>query len=165
MVVLSLLFLSGRAGAGDAEATFLRDAFGRLPEPATLWLTGARADQVTQLLGEPYASLRVRYWREGSRSAWVLEAIGKLEPITVGLLVNAGKIERVRVLVYRESRGGEVQRPAFTQQFDGAALRPDRTLDRHIDGISGATLSVRALKKLARLALFLHGEIQQEIMP
>jgi Na+-transporting NADH:ubiquinone oxidoreductase subunit NqrC len=35
-------------------------------------------------------------------------------------------------------------------------MNTDRQLDRHIDGISGATLSVRAVKKLALLALYLH---------
>ncbi len=33
-------------------------------------------------------------------------------------------------------------------------------LDRHIDGISGATLSVNAMKKMARLALLLHQETE-----
>ena len=38
----------------------------------------------------------------------------------------------------------------------------DLDLDGNIDGISGATLSVRALKKLSRLALFLHTRIPAE---
>ena len=37
-----------------------------------------------------------------------------------------------------------------------AGLKPGDELDRTIDGISGATLSTRALTKLARLALYLH---------
>jgi Na+-transporting NADH:ubiquinone oxidoreductase subunit NqrC len=35
-------------------------------------------------------------------------------------------------------------------------------LDRHIDGISGATLSVNAINKLSRLALYLHQQVMQK---
>ena len=93
-----------------------------------------------------------------SRSAWILEEIGKDKPITVGLVVNNNTLERIRVLIFRESRGWEVRYPFFTDQFRGAGLADEHRLDRHIDGISGATLSVRALEKLARLALYLHGK-------
>jgi hypothetical protein len=69
-------------------------------------------------------------------------------------------MELLRVLEFRESRGWEVRYPFFTDQFGGIGLRPDLQLDRPIDGISGATLSVRALKKLARLALYLTQQTQ-----
>jgi uncharacterized protein with FMN-binding domain len=85
-----------------------------------------------------------------------LEEIGKEQPITTGIVVEDGKIDQVKVLVFRESRGFEVRYPFFTDQFRGATLREGLDLDREIDGISGATLSVRALTKLARLALLLH---------
>ena len=52
--------------------------------------------------------------------------------------------------------GFQFSRGFFTDQFSGSGLTDDLRLDRTIDGISGATLSVRALKKLARLALYLH---------
>ena len=45
--------------------------------------------------------------------------------------------------------------PAFTDQFRGLKLTNDHLLTARIDGISGATLSVRALTKLARVALLL----------
>jgi hypothetical protein len=100
--------------------------------------------------------LRIRYWGEGSRTAWVLEEIGKVKPITVGLVINDDRLEKIRVLAFRESRGWEVRYPFFTDQFTGIGLNDDKQLNRSIDGISGATLSVRALEKLARLALYLH---------
>ena len=86
---------------------------------------------------------------------WVLDEIGKELPITTGIIVNNGAIERVRVLVFRESRGWEVRHDFFTNQFKGAGMTKDGRLDRQIDGISGATLSVRAVEKLARVALLL----------
>jgi hypothetical protein len=60
------------------------------------------------------------------------------------------------VLIFRESRGWEVRHDFFTDQFKGVTLNDDRELDLPIDNISGATLSVRALTRLARLALYLH---------
>ena len=36
--------------------------------------------------------------------------------------MKEGRIEMVRVLVYRESRGGEVRFPAFLNQFKGMGL-------------------------------------------
>jgi len=103
--------------------------------------------------------LRVRYWYKGERSAWILEEIGKEEPITAGIVIDKGKIERVEVLIFRESRGWEVRHDFFTEQFEGAKLRKDGELNRAIDNITGATLSVRALTKLARLALYFHNQV------
>ena len=105
---------------------------------------------------------RIRYWDDGTRSAWILEEIGKVKPITTGYVVNSGKIERVAVLIYRESRGWEVRHKFFTDQFIGATVDGDYRLDRNIDGISGATLSVDALTRLGRLALYLAEEINAE---
>jgi hypothetical protein len=99
--------------------------------------------------------VRVRYWARGARTAWILEEIGKTQPITTGIVVDQGAIARIAVLVYRESHGWEVRYPFFTTQFKGATLSGTHQLDRSIDGISGATLSVRALTRLARVALLL----------
>jgi len=98
--------------------------------------------------------LRQRYWAAGNKTAWILEETGKEEPITAGFVVQNGGIEQARVLVYRESRGAEIRSPAFLEQYQGAGLTSDERLDRSIDGISGATLSVRAMERMSRLALY-----------
>ncbi len=72
-----------------------------------------------------------------------------------GVVVNGGRLERLRVLVFRESRGGEVHRAAFVRQYQQAALDEKSRLDRNIDGITGATMSVSAVNRQARLALLL----------
>ena len=101
----------------------------------------------------------------GRRTVWVLDEIGKEMPITVGIVIRNGAIERVQVLVYRESRGWEGKSPAFTAQYAGARLESGQKLDRQIDGISGATLSVRALNRLARLALLFDRHITKGDQP
>jgi hypothetical protein len=133
---------------------FLRELFGRVPEPGVLWLTRDMQADVTRILGHAPAQLRQRYWSDGSRTAWVLEEIGKEDFITSGFVVKDSRIEQVKVLVYRENRGMEVRYPTFLRQFQGAGLSPDNRLDRDIDGISGATLSVRAMKRMSREALY-----------
>ena len=82
--------------------------------------------------------------------------IGKDLPITVGIIIEKDYIKNLRVLTYRENRGGEVATASFTDQFSHAAIEEQNRLDVKIDGISGATLSVQALTRLATMALFLN---------
>ena len=86
---------------------------------------------------------------------WILDTLGRTGIITAGIVIQRGRVERVEVLVFRERRGQGVQAASFTRQFEGAALTDRGGLDRRIDGITGATISVRAVTNLARLALYL----------
>lgn len=144
----------------ETQAEFLNRAFKELPpEPDIVWLSGDRKLAVQQFLGHDYPALRVRYWCRDGRSSWSLEEVGKDLPITVGVVVVNNYIESLRVLTYRENRGGEVATPSFTEQFNDSALDEDSALNTNIDGITGATLSVRALTRLATMALFLHSDV------
>lgn len=136
---------------------FLEQAFGgHVAESKLLMLPADLKAQVQQVLGHPYSGMRVRYWWYEGTSAWMLDEIGKEKPITLGVLVKDQKIQSVQLLVYREERGGEIRLASFRDQFRGAVLREDQQLDRPIDGITGATLSVNAARNVARLALLLH---------
>jgi len=161
----NISFLCNISLAADAYQTpeaFIAQAFpGKIPEPGIIWLTGKRKEAVKNILGHRYPFLRVRYWRQHERSVWILEEIGKEKPITTGIIINNGRLERIKVLIYRESRGWEVRYPFFTDQFKNTRLGEIENLDRHIDGVSGATLSVRAMKKLAALALYLNNELEK----
>lgn len=140
----------------ETQTEFLDRAFSGSPPGASLvWLSGDRKSVVRRLLGHDYPALRLRYWCRDERSAWILEEIGKDLPITVGIVVERSFIESLRVLTYRENRGGEVATPSFTEQFNGVALDGGGALGKRIDGITGATLSVQALSRLAKVALFL----------
>ena len=101
-----------------------------------------------------YGESRVRFWKQGSRSVWILEEIGKTQPITTGFLVENGRIKSVEILIYRESHGWEVSKPFFTAQFKNASLKSGDALSNSVRNVAGATLSVRAVTKLARLALY-----------
>jgi hypothetical protein len=154
-LLLMLAFSASARGVYQTDEAFLSETFdGNVPKSKVIWLKGDLRNTITDILGHKYSGLRIRYWQQDGRSAWVLNEIGKEQPITFGIVVQAGKVEYVKVLAFRESRGGEIRHPAFTQQFKDARL-DGQELDRHIDGVSGATLSVWAMTAVTRLALYL----------
>lgn len=141
---------------------FVGEAFSSPTKADFLWITAALQPTIRQILDHDLRVARLPYWRQGKRTAWVLNEVGKEMPITIGVVVDDGRIERVRVLAYRESRGWEVQSANFLRQFVGARLSERQRLDRSIDGIAGATLSVRAMTRVSRLALWLHQEAMKK---
>ncbi|MFQ5862085.1 MAG: FAD:protein FMN transferase [Candidatus Brocadiales bacterium] len=75
--------------------------------------------------------------------AIITEEIGKFHPFTFIVAVRPnGKIEDLAVLVYRESRGGEVARKRFLHQFIGKSVRSPIRINRDIINVTGATMSV-----------------------
>lgn len=160
--LLLFLFTSPLLARGTYQepSIFLSDVFdGHVPQVKKIWLTGNIRKTATKILQHKPDRLRISYWLKNQNSVWILNEIGKEKPITVGIVINKNKIENIKVLIFRESRGDEIRHNFFTQQFKQAMLKNNNQLDRSIDGISGATMSVRALTKLARLALFLSTQI------
>ncbi len=161
LLLLSTPLFAG--GVYQAPEAFIAEVFAdNPPKPAVIWPSSELKAEMKAILGHDYSGLRIRYWQQDGRTAWVLDEIGKDKPITTGFVINQGRIERVRVLIFRESRGWEVRHSFFTDQFDKAALQSGNELDRTIDNISGATLSVRAVTKLARVALLLDRSVNAD---
>lgn len=166
LMVIGLLFCSFAVtvfarGVNQTNEDFIAETFAdKVPKSKVVWLKEDLRPAIANILGHEYAGLRIRYWQQAQRTAWILEEIGKESPITFGVVVNKDKVEQVKVLAYRESRGGEIQQRAFTRQYANAELS-EQKLDRHIDGISGATLSVRAMTSVVTLALYLTQFINQ----
>jgi len=165
--LLALALVCTGYAAADEEvylqpADFVESAFadGEAGSPQMFWLTKTVQPEIKKILQHDYPGLRLRYWARGSRTVWILEEIGKVKPITTGIVVEHGEIKRLQVLVYRESHGWEVRHPFFTDQFQGVTLTDGTKLSEPIDGITGATLSVNALRKLGRLALYLDKTVQ-----
>jgi hypothetical protein len=155
MLVLQLCVPgSARADVYQEPQAFIAEIFGSTASPRVLWLTGEMQAEATAILGHPPKQLRQRFWGDAKRTVWILEEIGKEELITAAFVVVEGRIDHVRVLAYRESRGQEVRQKAFLRQFERARLAGGGRLDRDIDGIAGATLSVGAMERMARLALY-----------
>ena len=155
---LVALTCAGQAGTPvyQKPSDFIQAACGRsLPPTQALDLTAVHQARIKRLLGHSYRPSRVRYWTSGRRMVVILEEIGKTQSITTGLVVSGGRIEQVKVLIYRESIGSEVRRTSFTNQFKGASLERSGKLSKRINNIAGATLSVRAVTEMVRVALYL----------
>ncbi|MEP4148607.1 MAG: FMN-binding protein [Halioglobus sp.] len=143
---------------------FLHQVFGsELPAADKMWISEEQRNVAVNNIGLGRPPIRVHYWRDGKRSAWILKEIGKEKPITIGVGLNAGEVETVRILAFRESRGWEVKYPYFTDQFSGAVVDDKNHLDRRIDGITGATLSVNAVQKVVRWAAYLDRGLEPAI--
>ena len=86
--------------------------------------------------------------------AVISEEIGKYQPITFMVGVTpAFSVRDVAVLVYRETRGGDVKRKRFLSQYRGKSLKDPIDANRDIINISGATLSVRSMNAGVRRVL------------
>ncbi len=164
LFLLTLIFGPVVAGGVYQEPDdFINEVFDNKPPKAdVLWLNKDLKKQIAEILDHKYKGMRVRYWRKQKKSAWILDEIGKEKLITTGIVINNAQIELVKVLVFRESRGWEVRHDFFTDQFKSVSLKEDHQLDKTIDNISGATLSVRAVRKLAQIALLLDQQLQDK---
>ncbi len=75
--------------------------------------------------------------------AVITQEVGKFHPFDFIVAVGPnGKIKDVAVLIYRESRGGEVARRRFTHQFVGKSTKNPIRINKDIINITGATMSV-----------------------
>lgn len=162
-LVACMLPVVASAETYQDPADFVAQVFGgESPEIQLLWLDSDMSEPISDIMGHSLNLLRMRYWRDGTRTAWVLNETGKEEPITAGFAINGDAIEQARILIYRENRGYEVRYSWFTDQFVGLELEADLDPSQTINGISGATLSVRAVTNMARLALYLHDRVMEQ---
>ncbi len=78
--------------------------------------------------------------------AVVDDAMGKSEPITYLLAVDPTlHVERVEILAYRESHGGDVRQSAWREQFRGKGPESAVRIGTDIRNIAGATISCRSI--------------------
>ncbi len=143
-----------------APKVFVSQSLGEGASVKALWLTASLREELKkkfrpETLAEALPGARMRYWQSEQGRVWVLNKIGRDKPITVGIHIKGGQISALRILEFRESRGYEVKYPRFTSQFDQLGLNDKERLAWSIDNVTGATLSVKAVKRVARLALFL----------
>ncbi|HEX9703734.1 MAG TPA: FMN-binding protein [Gemmatimonadales bacterium] len=86
----------------------------------------------------------------------VTDERGKYRPITMLVGVDASfRVVGVRILVYREPRGGEVARQYFLRQYRGKQVGDPIRLNRDVINISGATISVNSVNAGVRKTLAL----------
>ena len=158
--------LLGLGAVGPAHAiddihetleAFLTRTFGAaVPEPKFLDLDGNAQSQINAALGHNYQQSRLRYWKANGITAWVLMDKGKegYQLTDAAFAVKGGAIDIASVLIYRESHGEEVADAPFLNQLTGAHAVGGQ-LDKQVDNISGATLSVKMMVRMAAAAIAL----------
>ena len=78
--------------------------------------------------------------------AIITEEIGKFHPFTFVVGVGTdGKITNIAILVYRESRGGEIAKKRFLYQFMGKSFKNPIRINKDIINVTGATTSVQCM--------------------
>jgi FMN-binding protein len=108
-----------------------------------LFGSGARVDT---LRVDTSAVLRVSRSDSLLGFAAVGNVIGKDQWITFLVALDAAdRLVDVDILVYREPYGGEVAYDAWRKQFRGKSAPDSLRVGKEIRGISGATISVRAV--------------------
>lgn len=156
LVLLSFLTpnMAQAKGTYFTAQQLLTEVYGENPgAPKTLWMNKQHKQEVMDFFDKPLRQVRIKYWEKDDRRFWILSEIGKEKPITFGIVTNQGVIERMEVMAFREVRGDEIRLPAYTAQYDNQTLNKKGRLQNNVDGISGATYSVRSMKKVARMAL------------
>ena len=106
-------------------------------------------------MGHKYKKRIFKYWSSDNQTVWILNSIGKYKPITAAFTVKECKVNSAHVLVYREQHGYEIKYEAFLSQFVDASMNDKYDLNKKIDNISGASLSVNSMDRMARAALIL----------
>lgn len=86
--------------------------------------------------------------------AAIVAEIGKVKPIThiVGVTPR-GVVDRVAVMIYRESHGADVAGARFMRQYEGMSLQDAIRVDKDVINIAGSTLSAHAICRGVRKAL------------
>ena len=114
-----------------SKKDFLKIAFSdETPKRKGLRFKGEVKEIAQKIMGSNYKKIRMKYWRQDQKTAWILERIGKVELITAGFIVENCRISSVHVLVYRETHGWEVKYPSFRDQFVGVNMIADYKLDK-----------------------------------
>jgi len=113
------------------------------------WLTTKQIKDIEELCMQKIKETRFTFYvgiKNDKPMGYLLidNIIGKSFPITFFTLLNIdGTVRDVEIMVYREPRGWEVRNQSFLNQFFGRDSSSD---SREINSITGATLSVNALR-------------------
>ena len=113
------------------------------------WLTAEQIEAIERLCLQTIKETRFTFYvgiKNDKPMGYLLidNIIGKSFPITFFTLLNIdGTVRDVEIMVYREPRGWEVRNQSFLNQFFGRDSSSD---SREINSITGATLSVNALR-------------------
>lgn len=163
---LPCAFGASLCGAGPMGTFFTEEAARRelfpdlaSAEPETLLLDDdalAKARALTRLPVEERRVVFERVLSKDGTAGYIYRGreLGKVELMDFAVALDGeGKVRKVLLTAYRESIGGEVKSNRFMGQFKGKHSGSGLQLNRDVDGITGATLSSRAITAGVRKAV------------
>jgi Na+-translocating ferredoxin:NAD+ oxidoreductase RnfG subunit len=133
------------------------------PAGAVQYLSVAQAQKQAFPSATSFAAIDGRAWKAqaGSQVLGVFvvdHVIGKHLYIDYAVALDTGgRVQRVEILQYRESYGGEVKENSWLSQFVGKTSGSALKVDRDIRNISGATLSSNHVTEGVKRVLAAYG--------
>lgn len=122
-------------------------------------IDAAQRARIADAVGVPVPEERFTFLeceRGDEVAGWVFvgDEKGLYEPITFAVGISTeSKVNDVEILVYRESRGGEVSRRRFLNQYRGKGPDSPLRLNQDVLNITGATVSSRSVTLGVKKAL------------
>jgi len=135
-------------------------------ERLTAFLDQPQVRRIEELAGSEIESrviIRYRGVREGGvlGTAYFDSHLVRTLPETLMIVVGPdGDVMRIEVLSFDEPPD-YLPREKWFEQFDGRGLDPELSLKRGIRGVTGATLSSRAVTTAVRRALAIHRVLEE----
>jgi hypothetical protein len=161
-VVWLLLALASAGAEVAAEVYLSRDEALRLAfgdealEREAVFLTHSQLARARELAGdgvEIRGALVTRFVSDDGGAAYFdTHRVRTLRETIMVVVARDGTVERVEILSFLEPRE-YLPREAWLEQFRGRTLDRDLALKRKIHGITGATLSARAVTEATRRVL------------
>jgi len=146
----------GEETIDQEKSLYLEKIFqGPPPEPGYLWIKPSIRPKIEAVIMHGYNGFRIKYWDKNEKTVWILEDIAKEKPVCVGIITYQEKIISLDIIFSNGKWGKQIQNINFINQFENVEIDEKGILNKNIDGISGATLSVNVVSRLAQLALLL----------
>ena len=169
-----LIILTSFLAAGGIKITCEEHLFNLYPENANIRMHILKLDkemkkEVENQVKQKFYRDKLYYWTISQDDTTIAYAfldnvIGKSMPITFLVILNInGDIINTNVIKYREAYGGEVSYKGWLQQFLYRNNNSSYHLGKDINGISGATISVKSMSKGIQKITTLYPLIQNNL--
>ena len=158
MKYLILIILTSLLAASDIKIVCEEHLFHLYPENTDFRMHILKLDkqmkkEVENQVKQKFYRDKLYYWTISQDDTTIAYAfldnvIGKSMPITFMVILNIdGDIINANVIKYREAYGGEVGNKGWLRQFINLNNNSGYNIGKDIDGISGATISVKSMSK------------------
>jgi Na+-translocating ferredoxin:NAD+ oxidoreductase RnfG subunit len=89
--------------------------------------------------------------------------LGKVKPITFLVILDSDlSVKSVDIIKYREQYGGAIEKREWLDQFSSKNIESELKVNNDVDGISGATISVKAVIKGVKRLLYLVNNLGED---